>query len=286
MTDLLLHPSTEQQLQSIVLSAPHALLITGARGTGKKHLAENIASKLLDRQNLTNYPYLMTLKPIKKTIGIESIREVRAFLGLKSAGTGRLRRVINIYESEYMTIEAQNALLKSLEEPPEDSIIILTTSDSNKLLPTILSRVQTLRAEPISAEQANKVLGSEFGFEQLNSSYYMSGGRASLLLALLNQKSDHPLVKAIEDAKSLLRMGTYDRLAVADELSKDKERLLLLLDGLQRVTASVMHQSAAKANNMQVKKFHQLSKQTQYASEALSANGSPKLVITNLILQM
>jgi len=283
---LLIHPATSRRLESITTSVPHALLISGARGSGKKFLAEYIASKVLGKEDITGHPFILKLRPVKQTISIEAVRELRSFLGRKTAGSGTIRRIVIIYDANLMTNEAQNALLKSLEEPPEDTMLMLTSSDINSLRATILSRVQMLRTEPIGKALADKALGQNFEQEPLTMAYYMSGGNASLLLALLDQKKDHPLVQAIDSAKQLLKLPTYERLIMADQLCKDKEQLALLLDGLQRVMMSVLHQAAIKNDKIQLARFHKLSNQVQLAIKALAANANSKLVISNLILQM
>ncbi|MFH1840966.1 MAG: hypothetical protein ABH807_02320 [Candidatus Shapirobacteria bacterium] len=81
----------------------------------------------------------------EKSIGIEQIKEVRRFLILKpySAKT----KIILIREAEKLTLSAQNALLKTLEEPPPNSQIILETARPEVLLPTVLSRCQITKVE-------------------------------------------------------------------------------------------------------------------------------------------
>jgi DNA polymerase III subunit delta' len=286
MSDLLLHQTTQKQIKTLIRFVPHALLISGARGTGKKFLAARLAAMLLDRQDITDYPYILKLKPVKNSIGIESVREMRKFLGRKTTGTKNIRRIVIIEDADLMTTEAQNALLKSLEEPPQDTAIILTSSDVNKLLATIHSRVQLLRVEPIGKSIVTNIFGFKYSHEAVNSAFHMSGGRVSLLLALLEQKTEHPLVRAIDEAKKLLTMSPYERIAKADQFSKDKEQLLLLLDGLQRIIISVLQQAAAMNKKSQLTKFLKLSNQVQLAMEALSVSANPKLVISNLILQM
>lgn len=77
------------------------------------------------------------------SIKIEKIRELKQKLSLKPF-SGKKKATI-IYHAENLTTEAQNAMLKILEEPPEDTIILLTTSNENLLLPTIISRCEIVR---------------------------------------------------------------------------------------------------------------------------------------------
>ena len=108
----------------------HAYLITGSD-------TQSEIDKILATYSI--FPInLMTLTP-QPSHGIESIREIIHYLTLQTAGTNENRGVI-INDAHLMTEPAQNAFLKTLEEPPKDTIIILTAPREELLLPTILSR--------------------------------------------------------------------------------------------------------------------------------------------------
>lgn len=78
--------------------------------------------------------------------GIESIREIIHFLTIQTTKKGELRAVV-VEDAHLMTPEAQNAFLKTLEEPPRDTIIILTAPRDDLLLPTITSRCLIIPSE-------------------------------------------------------------------------------------------------------------------------------------------
>ncbi len=264
---------------------PHAILLSGEIGTGKKTLARTLAGQILRHPNMDTYPYFLQIAPVKNTIGIEAIRDVRSFLGRKTTGQAEVRRIVLIGDAHTMTSEAQNALLKSLEEPPSDTIIMMTASDLNLLKATILSRSQHTSVRPISKDYALEVLT---GHDQkaLASAYYMSGGRIGLLKALLEQKTDHVLVGVIDQAKALLGLTTYERLLLADGLSKQKDELNLLLDGLQCVASSGLAQAALKNNAALTKKFHALNQNLLAARENIRRTANAKLALSHLFLSM
>jgi DNA polymerase III gamma/tau subunit len=93
----------------------------------------------LIKKSATNNPDLKVIKP-KNSIGIEQIRELQKFLSRKPYQYEN--QITIILNADKLTIQAQNALLKTLEEPPAHSLIFLTTNNKNKLLPTIISRCQ------------------------------------------------------------------------------------------------------------------------------------------------
>jgi len=97
------------------------------------------------------------------SIKINSVRDISKFISLKFNDV-KYRGII-ISEAHLLTVEAQNALLKNLEEPPEGILFILITNDLNKLLPTIRSRCQLVNLNPLTDEQVRGILIEKFNFE-------------------------------------------------------------------------------------------------------------------------
>lgn len=105
-------------------------LITG--GTSKQR--ENEVNSFLTSLRIASYDQIWVKE---ETLGIVKIREIKHDLILKSTGTSRAIIITNFDKS---TIEAQNAFLKTLEEPPHGTYIIIVAESANTILPTILSR--------------------------------------------------------------------------------------------------------------------------------------------------
>ena len=284
---LLLHSITARQLKGLQDSLPHAILISGADGVGKDIIARQFVLQIFGAKTGTNNAGLLHISPENNGVGIEEVRKIRDFLNRKTSGTATIRRVVLITCADTMTSEAQNALLKTLEEPPLDTIVILTANDPTALKQTIRSRSQQLCVMPVNQFDAETYFGkSGYAKSPVQKAYYMSEGRVGLLKAILEGAKDHPLVGAIAKAKEVLNMSQYDRLLIVDELAKDKERLALLLLGLERVIASGLHQAADKNNAVTAKKFYHISKQVQEAKTSISKNGNTKLVLTDLFLNL
>ena len=133
---------------------PHAVMLAGPEGTGKRAAAAWIASQYLvpdPLSQLPQYPFewlehadfrRISIPEDKKTIGIEQIRGLVADLGLTSyEGRGK---VAVIEPANEMTVNAANSLLKTLEEPPGNTLLILVTDRIGKLPATIFSRCQRI----------------------------------------------------------------------------------------------------------------------------------------------
>lgn len=165
MTDFPSHPYPWQlsewhqlTLQIAARKLPHALMFAGAKGIGKRHLAECLAQLVLclapiegtpcgkcrgcQLNRANNHPDLMWLQPEEgsKGIKVDQIRALTEDLG-KTAQQGGYKVVV-LEPAEGMNANAANALLKSLEEPAANTLLILVSHSANAVLPTIRSRCQ------------------------------------------------------------------------------------------------------------------------------------------------
>ncbi len=123
---------------------PHALLITGTREAGTHDLvlamAKELNGAIADQPENLRHPMCRVLRPGSKSrrILIEDVRAVEPFLALRAQA--HETKLVVILEADRMMDEPANAFLKTLEEPPPQTLIILVTEQPGRLLPTILSR--------------------------------------------------------------------------------------------------------------------------------------------------
>lgn len=118
---------------------PHAVLLTGADGALLERVAEKLAAVHLGEADPLAHPDCRVLRPSKKSrrISIENTLDVVSAMHLSSLTS---RRVVIVYEPDRFQSDAANAFLKSLEEPPTGTLILLQTTSYYRILPTILSR--------------------------------------------------------------------------------------------------------------------------------------------------
>ncbi len=288
--DLLLHPDSRHQLDHVVQDMPQAILIIAPDGAGKSTLVRYLTSQLLkvDQNKLSNYPYYHEVGDGEKSITIEDVRTLQSQSRLKTPGQAAVRRVFSLLGADNMTLEAQNALLKLLEAPPTDTILLLTATYPNNLLPTIRSRTQVIPIKPPTLSQASMYFTSQgFAESDIRKAYLLSEGSMGLLSALLHHQSDHHLSKAIEETKSLLKLPVYERLVRLEKISKNQEiEPIVLLDALGRVCRALLQESAKRGDRESTARFRKILANISNSEIYLAANVSSKLVMTELALHI
>lgn len=270
---LLLHPTTAQELERFLEQPAHALGVFGEIGAGKSAVADRIASELLKADVTIDHP---AVRRLSGDDGIEAVRAIRNFLSLRMPGTAQIRRVVIIEDADRFGVDAQNALLKTLEEPPADTVLVLTAAQQSHLLPTILSRLRPLRVLPLQKKQCLALNGHEN--TDLERAYGLSGGLAGLFLALLESGSEHEMHQAVQIAKSFLGQTTFERLCDVERFSKDKEQLNLLIHGLEVCLHAALKVSKPQSLRPLHDKLHLVSRARQQAEHSVQA----KLLLTNL----
>lgn len=186
---------------------PHALLLRGIKGLGKKEFATCITKLLLcdaqnDNENCTckachlieagTHPNILWVGPEKEgqVIKIDQIRNVVEFI--QNTGLHKKQQIAIINPAHSMNTSAANALLKTLEEPPQHSLIILISDESNRLPATLLSRCQWLHFKVPAREQALSWLQKQ-NQENKNINLMLSLAQGAPLTALKHLESDYLL---------------------------------------------------------------------------------------------
>jgi len=201
MNSLVGHDKVVAFLERIVREGrpAHAYLFTGREGVGKKRVAVRLACMLncpdLDadpdgdcsvcrRIRALKHPDIVLEQPEKRMIRIERVRSVQSFF--RYAPVEGRYRVSIIDDAHLMNRAAQNALLKTLEEPPSARMLILVTGKPSLLLPTVRSRCRRIRFGPIPSDLLASLLQHEWGIppEQAQVLTAMSGGSVSRALEI------------------------------------------------------------------------------------------------------
>lgn len=284
--DLLLHPHTRRALLQFAENPSHSLLLAGGEGLGKTYIARHIITQQLGSgvERLDNYQYFRFIAPEKGSISIETVRGLLGFFKLKTGkGTG-LHRFVIVDNADTMTKEAQNSLLKQLEEPPADSLIILTSAHPERLLATIRSRTQIVSViTPESDDVQAYFTGLGFEAANVQRAWLLSDGSLAAAEAILRDTATPDDV--IATVKQVLASESFERLLVVDSLSKNREATQEFVTALLRIAEASAKQAASR-NSGTLSRWHQVLKHASMAEKALSQNANPKLVLTELMLAL
>ena len=227
---------------------PHSLLLFGHAGTGKLLFAKALAQSLLcERRTIENracaeciscrffrrnaHPDFRLVSPesdeestnngyaidekSSEFITINKIRELGQFINLTSHQNGR--RVALIYPAEQLNLNAANALLKTLEEPPPQTILILVSNNLSRILPTIRSRCRLLKMPAPRPAHAVTWL-SEQHCPEPTLNLAMAGG--SPLDALANGENSEWQMQRQRFCKALAQPADGDAIALAESVLK------------------------------------------------------------------
>jgi len=187
------HDNVKKQLISDLEGSQvsHAYLFLGIEGIGKKTLAIEFAKKLLNTNNLetcVDYKYIEKL-PDKKEIIVEQIRNKIVNDVYVAPATGNFKVYI-VNDAHLLNAAAQNALLKTLEEPPKYVVIILISNNEKSLLTTVLSRVKKVTFNRLSNGDVETLLANKYNLEISNSKLDYAGGSLKVAIELSNAEDN------------------------------------------------------------------------------------------------
>lgn len=184
MKALIGHDRQSAQIEKALAAGKlhHGLILAGPRGVGKASFAHQVATQIVDpngqhralTKNGTHPDIVVIERPFKtdlkegeirdpdderkRSIGVDQIRKLQATLNKMTAISEK--RAVIIDAADDFELSASNALLKSLEEPPQGCHFILVSHASDRLLPTIRSRCQLMHFDALSDAQLSTVLSS------------------------------------------------------------------------------------------------------------------------------
>lgn len=228
----------------------HAYLFTGPQGVGRRTLALRFAQALNCPQPPTpgepcrkcrtciqienmQHPDLTIVQSERKggVLKVDQVRELQTSLSL--APYQAPYRVAIFLRFEEAHPSASNALLKTLEEPPDRVVLILTAESGESLLPTVVSRCELLRLRPAKIELIQQKLETHWGVppEEARLLAHLSGGRIGYAIAL--HTSPELLAQRkilLDDHQRLLASSRVERFAYAKSLANDKDGLLQTLE--------------------------------------------------------
>lgn len=278
--DLVINKDLLQTLKKVLSNPEGSYLISGAPDSGKFYTLSILASKLV------NPEHIVVIEPPKNSIGIEQIQQLRRALHLKTAESKR--RLVIVRDGDKMTLPAQNAFLKTLEEPPADTSIYITTANRNNLLPTILSRVKEILYLAPSASQIERYLVGERSISKTTAKQVVTLSNQRIGLAVTLAADPNQMQKALDIQGAVREVlhgesSLYAKLMLINNQSELVEPATILEELISNLRLQV-RQGAKSGNIGLVANSNRKIQQYLQLLRYLEANGNAKLAINQIIL--
>lgn len=266
----------------------HSYLFIGTSGIGKKLIAKEFAKMILCLDNnkycnkcksciefdSDNNPDFVQIEPDGNSLKIEQVREMQKKVIEFPIVSNKKVYIVN--DADKMTKEAQNCLLKTLEEPPEFVVIILIGANENDFLSTIKSRCTIIRFNEISDNEIKKYLKEKYQIDNIDENmleaFQGSIGRAEVL----KDKKDlyNSIYKIIE---SINRVNLIDILNEAEIIYKSQEDKFEILDYINILLFKHSKENINYANCINI---------VEDTKKRLKANSNYNMCIDNMLFKM
>lgn len=268
---------------------PHALLLSGQEKLGKRTLAVELAKLLLEGDiEKRQHPDFIFIEPIEKEIQISQIREVLWKLSLKPSVS--LFKVAIIDQAHCLNSEAQNCLLKTLEEPKGNSLLILVTEYPEILFPTILSRLQKIKFYPVKDYEIKNYLQIR-GIKDKESEEivkFCQGQPGKAIGLILNPEELEKQKKAVSDLIKISKLDLALRFQYVKDLSETPKILKETLEVWLRYFRDIfIAKNPSGFKNYSSSEFRNIIRTIQETNRLISTtNINPRLALEILMLEL
>lgn len=267
----------------------HSYLFIGTDGIGKKMIASEFAKMILclDKNNkycnncksciefdTNNNPDFKIIKPDGNSIKIEQIREIQDKIAEKPIISNKKAYIID--DADKMTQEAQNCLLKTLEEPPEYATIILIGSNETAFLSTIKSRCIILHFKKIKDEEIAKFIREKYQIE-IDNQNLLKAAQGSIGKAIQIKEDEEIYSKIDEIISNLENADNIDILKMAEIIYKSKDKINDILEYMNIIFIDIAKKSNKYANCINI---------VEDAKKRLQSNVNFDMCIDNMLLNL
>ena len=267
----------------------HSYMFVGIEGIGKQMIAKKFAQMILCTNNekkgcntcksciefiSNNNPDFLYIEPEGNSIKIEQIRYLQRKIQEKPIISDRKVYIIN--DADKMTTEAQNCLLKTLEEPPEYSTIILIGSNQNLFLNTIKSRCMIISFKPIKEEIIEKYLEEKLKIFNVSQNMLKTcQGSIGKAIILKDKKEQYEKIEML--ITNLNKKDIIDLLNLGEEIYKSKDDIADILDYINVILLNLAKEEVKYAKCINI---------VEDTKKRLKQNSNYDMSIDNMILNM
>ena len=265
----------------------HSYLFIGIQGIGKKLIAKEFAKKILCLEKKpvdnckscmelegNNHPDFMCIEPEGNSIKIEQIRFLQKKIQEKPIISNR--KVYIIDDADTMTTEAQNCLLKTLEEPPEFATIILIGNNENAFLPTIKSRCMILTYQPIEEKEIQQYMQTHYGITNMTSNQ-LAMFQGSIGKAILLKDKQEQYHKIEDMIAGLNKNDLLTIMQLAEPLYKAKDEIFEILEYINILLLKLAKENYLYTNCIEI---------VENTKKRLKQNANYDMCIDNMVFNM
>jgi len=299
---------------------PHTYLFSGMAGIGKRKVATALAQRIYctgDFLSFTpcqecpscqkvmrgSHPDLLFLEPEGQFIRIKAIRDIQEQMQYKPMEAEK--RIIIVDDADRMNVTSANALLKTLEEPAPNNIIILITANPSALLRTILSRCQQLRFAPLNRQEIMSYLQDHYNLEEKECALFAAASGGSIRGAIAMAEGNYKKVrdKIFNSIGMLDQMTPLELFTFIAEQGKDREDILEKLTMILQCYRDVlvfremkteecltnrdrMDVIASMADRMDTQKVLGYLRTVEYAYHAIRQNANKALTLDMMMFKL
>ena len=267
----------------------HSYMFVGIEGIGKQLIAKAFAQMILCTNETEkgcnkcksciefqsqNHPDFLYIEPDGNSIKIEQIRYLQRKIQEKPIISNKKVYIIN--DADKMTQEAQNCLLKTLEEPPEYSTIILIGSNENAFLNTIKSRCMKLIFQPIASEEIKQYMEKTYGMNNINENMLEAfQGSIGKAIALKDKKEEYENIEKM--IEKLDKTDMTELIGLGSALYQSKEEINDILEYMNIVLLKMTKENVKYANCIDI---------VENTKKRLHQNANYDMCIDNMIFNM
>lgn len=287
-SDILGNEKNKELLNQVIETnnIAHSYMFVGEESIGKMLFAKEFAKAILCMNDekpcnkcksciefdTHNNPDFIILEPDGNSIKIDQIRELTKNVYEKPVVSARKVYIIN--DSNYMTKEAQNSLLKTLEEPPEYVTIILIASNENLFLPTIKSRCTKITFNKLTNNELEKVLEKEYNYTNIPEiTFKIADGSVGRAISL--KDSEEIYTKVDKVFSRLENIDIIDLISNKEEVFKDKEEVIQILNYINLIFFDKIRMNS---------KYIECMKIVEDTKDRLNKNNNFDMTIDNFIM--
>jgi len=280
-----MNPSTEKSVRLFINNPSSAVVLIAKNGSGKGTIAKYIIDTVKTQSGpLIDLRDLILIGDNTDKIAIDDVRSSLKNLAYKAIDSKGYSRFVVIEHAERLASDSQNMILKTVEEPPENTMVILTIDSKNSLLPTLLSRLTQINIGNIDSKNLKKYLIDK-GFEQKDVDLAMlaSSNRIGETFNILS--GDNGRIDSLKRCKNILSMSKMEKLVLINNIYKDRPEVSSIINDLLTISRASL-ENASKNHSGSSMSWSNIVNELLTAKNALNRKANAKLVLTKLFLEI